>query len=97
MPLAAAHLARSRGLSGTWPLRNLSIIFPITFEGTYVVGGMTMTRKDASGRYVSKLPRWALTEVFESLIPRYWSNLSFRTEESTAPSAAPTEEPDNSQ
>ncbi len=70
---------------------DMSIIFPITFEGIYVVGGMTMTRKDASGTYVSDLPRWSLTEVFESLIPRYWPELSFQTGESPAPPAAPTE------
>ena len=71
---------------------DMSIVFPITFEGTYVVGGMTMSRKDACETYVSDLPRWSLTEVFESLIPRYWPELSFQFEESPPRPAMATAE-----
>jgi hypothetical protein len=55
---------------------DMSVIFPVTFEGKYVVGGMQLIRNDSTGTHVSALPRWSLTEVFESLIPRFWPNLS---------------------
>lgn len=56
---------------------DMSVVFPVSFDGRYVVGGMTMTRSNASGTFTSDLPCWSMTEVFESLIPRYWPGLSF--------------------
>jgi hypothetical protein len=56
---------------------DMSVIFPITFEGKYVVGGLQMIRSNATGTHASALPRWSLTEVFESLIPRFWPSLRF--------------------
>lgn len=51
---------------------DMSVIFPVTFEGRYVVGGLTLRRSNPAGSHVSQLPRWSMTEVFESLAPRFW-------------------------
>src|SRR4051794_31342179 len=51
---------------------DMSVIFPVSFDGRYVVGGMKMTRKNSSGVHESQLPRWSITEVFETLEPRFW-------------------------
>jgi hypothetical protein len=56
---------------------DMSVIHPITFEGKYFVGGMTMFLRNEDGSATSELPRWSLTEVFEALTPRYWPNLEF--------------------
>jgi hypothetical protein len=55
----------------------MSVIHPVTFEGKYFVGGMTMFRKNSEGSFTSELPRWSLTEVFEALEPRYWPGMQF--------------------
>lgn len=62
---------------------DMSVIFPVTFEGRYYVGSMVMTRKNSSGTHTSNLPRWSMTEVFESLIPRFWPGITFQ--ETTEP------------
>ncbi len=61
---------------------DMSVIFPVSFEGRYVVGGMTMLRSNSGGSYKSELPRWSLTEVFESLEPHFWPGLKYRDQES---------------
>jgi hypothetical protein len=54
----------------------LSSMFPVTFEnGRYFVGGMTLTRRNSAGTFTSDLPHWSVTQVFESLISRYWPGL----------------------
>jgi hypothetical protein len=35
---------------------DMSVIFPVSFEGRYVAGGMTMLRTNSSGSYNSELP-----------------------------------------
>ena len=62
----------------------MSVIFPVSFEGRYVVGGMKMTRRDSSGVHESQLPRWSITEVFESLEPRFWPGVKFQKNGSVA-------------
>jgi hypothetical protein len=58
---------------------DMSVIFPVSFEnGLYVVGGITLIKKNSTGSHRSELPQWSLTQVFESLIPRYWPNLALR-------------------
>jgi hypothetical protein len=56
---------------------DMSVISPITFDGRYCVGGMTMTRSGPGGSFTSELPEWSITRVFESLIPRYWPGTAF--------------------
>ena len=60
---------------------DMSVIFPVSFDGRYVVGGLTMTRSNPAGSHTSELPRWSITEVFESLEPRFWHGLKFREPE----------------
>lgn len=57
---------------------DMSVIFPVTFEGRFYVGSMVMTRKNSTGSYASALPRWSMTEVFESLTSRLWPGLEFK-------------------
>ena len=57
---------------------DMSVIFPVSFEGRYVVGGLTMLRTNSSGSHKSELPRWSMTEVFESLEPRFWPGLKYK-------------------
>ena len=58
---------------------DMSVIFPVSFEnGLYVVGGMTLMKSNSTGSHQSSLPQWSLTQVFESLIPRYWTTRSER-------------------
>lgn len=40
--------------------------------GKYYAGAMALFIKYSSGPYDSKLPTWSLTEVFQSLLTRYW-------------------------
>lgn len=57
----------------------LTTMFPVTFDlPHYRVGGMTLTRKNSLGTFTGELPNWSLTEVFESLIPRYWPTMRFQ-------------------
>jgi hypothetical protein len=52
---------------------DLSVMFPVSFaDDRYTVGDFVLTRKNAAGAFVSDLPGWSVTEVFEQLIPRYW-------------------------
>ena len=44
---------------------DMSVIFPVSFNGNYVVGGMTMTRFGSSGSETAALPEWSVTQVFE--------------------------------
>lgn len=58
---------------------DMSVVFPVTFSDTrYYVGDMAMTRKTQAGVHTSALPTWSVTEVFESLIPRYWPRVALR-------------------
>lgn len=57
---------------------DMSVICPVTFEGKYYVGSMVMTKKNSSGNHTSSLPKWSMTDVFESLIPRFWPGLEFK-------------------
>lgn len=58
---------------------NMSVMFPVTFtNGRYRVGGMTLLQKNSSGTHTSEIPNWSVTEVFESLIPRFWNDISIR-------------------
>lgn len=57
---------------------DMSVIFPVTFEGRYYVGSMVITRRNSIGSHTSALPRWSMTEVFESLIPRLWPGIVFK-------------------
>lgn len=60
---------------------DMSVIFPVTFENRYFVGGLTMTKGNATSSHTSQLPRWSVTEVFEALIPRFWSDFKIPTVE----------------
>jgi hypothetical protein len=78
-----AHFA----ITAPHPLDNIStldmsVMFPVTFtNGKYYVGEFTITRTDGSGnQHTSDIPRWSLTEVFESLIPRYWPNIGINVD-----------------
>jgi len=56
---------------------DMSVVFPVTFtNGQYRVGELTLIRKNAAGTQTSALPCWSVTEVFESLIPRYWPHIT---------------------
>ena len=56
---------------------DMSVMFPVTFtDGQYRVGELTLTRKNSSGTHTSAIPCWSVTEVFESLIPRYWPHIT---------------------
>jgi hypothetical protein len=55
---------------------DMSVMFPVTFDGRYRVNGLTLTRTNSTGSYTSAIPHWSLTEVFENLIPRYWPDIS---------------------
>jgi hypothetical protein len=60
---------------------DMSVIFPVTFENRYFVGGLTMGKGNPTAFHTSQLPRWSLTEVFESLVPRFWPDCSIPTVE----------------
>ena len=56
---------------------DMSVMFPVTFtNGQYRVGELTLTRKNAASTHTSAIPCWSVTEVFESLIPRYWTHIT---------------------
>jgi hypothetical protein len=56
---------------------DMSVIFPVTFVATrYCVGALSLSYSSPDGSHVSDLPQWSMTEVFESLLPRYWSDVS---------------------
>ncbi|MBL7770002.1 MAG: hypothetical protein JNK20_13550 [Flavipsychrobacter sp.] len=55
-----------------------SIIYPVGFEyDRFRTGTMTFSRGDAMTNYSSEIPRWGLTEVFETLAPRFWPEIIF--------------------
>lgn len=59
---------------------NLSVMFPVTLEsGIYFVGGMALTHTNPNGTFTSEIPTWSVTQVFESLIPRFWPDISAQT------------------
>jgi len=61
---------------------DMSVIFPVTFEnGFYVVGGLTLMKGNTSGSHTSQLPHWSLTNVFETLTPRFWPDFVIPTVE----------------
>ena len=56
---------------------DMSVMFPVTFtNGRYRVGELTLTRSNSMGSHSSEIPCWSVTEVFESLIPRYWPQIA---------------------
>lgn len=58
---------------------DMSVMFPVTFtNGLYRVGELTLTKKTSTGTHTSNLPCWSLTEVFESLILRYWPHITIK-------------------
>lgn len=60
---------------------NMSVMFPVSLEnGIYVVGGYTLTQGNATASHTSALPMWSVTQVFESLIPRFWPNVQFASD-----------------
>ncbi|MBX7105461.1 MAG: hypothetical protein K1X57_15355 [Gemmataceae bacterium] len=61
---------------------NMSVMFPVTLEsGLYFVGGISLTQENSAGAHSSAIPRWSVSEVFEELLPRYWPNLRYVTDE----------------
>jgi hypothetical protein len=68
---------------------DMSVIFPVTFENRYFVGGLTMGKGNPTAVHTSQLPCWSLTEVFESLVPRFWPNYSIPTVEQLRATAKP--------
>ncbi|MFT3879677.1 MAG: hypothetical protein QM703_08455 [Gemmatales bacterium] len=54
----------------------MSTISWVAFDsGRYVSTNMTMiTGNSTTGHSTSEIPQWSVTEVFQSLIPRYWPN-----------------------
>jgi hypothetical protein len=55
-----------------------SIVYPIGFDNDrFRTGTMIFSRGDATTSYTSEIPRWGLTEVFESLAPRLWPDVTF--------------------
>lgn len=72
---------------------NMSVMFPVTLEnGMYYVGGLGLTQSGAWGTATSQLPKWSVTQVFESLIPRFWPDIRFERGQpppATAPEANP--------
>jgi hypothetical protein len=69
---------------------DMSVIHPVTFNGKYVVGGLTISRFGPSGSEKAALPEWSLTEVFEALEPRFWPGVKFK-QDAAAPETLPSE------
>ena len=64
---------------------DMSVMFPVSFgNGRYRVGDLTLIRKTSAGTYKSAIPRWAVTEVFESLLPRYWPHVTVSSQQGGA-------------
>jgi len=59
---------------------DMSVMFPVSFtNGRYRVGELALTRSSSSGgSHTSAVPCWSVTEVFESLLPRYWPLMAVR-------------------
>lgn len=57
---------------------DMSVMFPVSFtNGRYRVGEMALTRSSSSGgSHTSAIPCWSVTEVFASLLPRYWPQVA---------------------
>jgi hypothetical protein len=65
---------------------DMSVMFPVSFtDGRYRVGELTLTRTTAAGTYMSEIPHWVLTEVFESLMPRYWPHITVAAQQASRP------------
>lgn len=61
---------------------DMSVMHPVTFTNRrYRVAELTLTYAGAStAPESSEIPQWSVTEVFESLIPRYWPHIKVVTE-----------------
>ena len=71
---------------------DMSVMFPVTFtNGQYRVGELTLTRNNAVGTHTSALPCWSVTEVFESLLPRYWPHITVTSSAEANQTLNPTE------
>jgi len=57
-------------------LLNLTTMFPIGFSGSrFFVGQTGLSHHDSAGvKHYAQLPRWSLTQVYESLVPRFFSD-----------------------
>ncbi len=65
---------------------DMSVMFPVTFaKGRYRVGELSLTRSNSSGSHTSEIPCWSVTEVFESLLPRYWPHVTVTNKEANNP------------
>lgn len=71
---------------------DMSVMFPVCFSGErYHVGQLTLTvMRGNNPPEKSEIPSWSITEVFESLMPRFWPNVK-RThdERPSEPAAVP--------
>lgn len=54
-----------------------SIIYPVGFEDDrFRTGTMIFSKGDSTVSHDSEIPRWALTEIFEELIKRFWPDVT---------------------
>lgn len=71
---------------------NMSVMFQVSLEnGVYVVGGYSLTQGNSTASHTSAIPMWSVSQVFESLIPRFWPNVKFATDRHEP---RPSEKPD---
>jgi hypothetical protein len=55
-----------------------SIIYPVSFEiDRFRTGTMIFSKGDSNITHESEIPSWSLTEVFETLIDRFWPDIVF--------------------
>jgi hypothetical protein len=56
-----------------------SIIYPVGFEtDRFRTGTMIFSKGDSTVTHDSEIPRWALTELFEELVIRFWPDIIFK-------------------
>lgn len=62
---------------------DMSVMFPVSFtNGRYRVGELTLRRSSSSGvSHTSEIPCWSVTELFESLLSRYWPQVALTKKE----------------
>ncbi len=54
-----------------------SIIYPVGFEeDRFRTGTMIFSKGDSAVTHDSEIPKWSLTELFEELINRFWSDVT---------------------
>jgi hypothetical protein len=59
---------------------DMSVMFPVSFsDGRYRVGEFTLSQTGPTGTHTAAIPCWSVTEVFESLMPRYWPTLNVKS------------------